>query len=64
MPVGGQTVELPRYGIFMPMEGFDDDLDSSVLYAEESCSLISEVRPAADVVTGLAADAEALGRAG
>lgn len=63
MPVGGQTIDLPRYGIFMPMEGFEGDLDSSVLYAGESCSLISDVRPAADIVATLAADAEAV-RAG
>ncbi|GAA4882299.1 NAD(P)H-dependent flavin oxidoreductase [Actinomycetospora straminea] len=60
MPVGGQTVELPRYGIFMPMDGFEGDLDSSVLYAGESCSLITDIRPAADIVAALAADAEAV----
>lgn len=60
MPVGGQTIELPRYGIFMPMEGFEGDLDSSVLYAGESCSLISDIRPAADIVATLAADADAI----
>lgn len=59
MPVGGQMVELPRYSVFMPMEGFDGDLDSSVLYCGESCSLITDVKPAADIVRLLAADAEA-----
>ncbi|MFC5138359.1 NAD(P)H-dependent flavin oxidoreductase [Actinomycetospora rhizophila] len=59
MPVGGQTVELPRYGIFMPMEGFEGDLDASVLYAGQSCSLVNDVRPAADIVAALARDAEA-----
>lgn len=60
MPVGGQVIELPRYSIFMPMDGFEGDLDSSVLYAGESCSLVSDVRPAADLVASLAADAEAI----
>jgi NAD(P)H-dependent flavin oxidoreductase YrpB (nitropropane dioxygenase family) len=64
MPVGGQTVDLPRYSIFMPMEGFEGDLDASVLYAGESCSLVSDVRPAADIVATLAADAEAAREAG
>lgn len=58
MPVGGQVVELPRYSVFMPMDGFDGDLDSSVLYCGESCSLISDVKPAAEIVRTLAADAE------
>jgi NAD(P)H-dependent flavin oxidoreductase YrpB (nitropropane dioxygenase family) len=60
MPVGGQDIELPRYSIFMPMEGFDGDLDASVLYAGESCSLVSDVRPAADIVATLAAQADAI----
>lgn len=60
MPVGGQVIELPRYSIFMPMDGFEGDLDSSVLYAGESCSLVSDVRPAADIVATLAADADAI----
>jgi nitronate monooxygenase/enoyl-[acyl-carrier protein] reductase II len=60
MPVGGQIIELPRYSIFMPMDGFEGDLDSSVLYAGESCSLVSDVRPAADIVATLAADADAI----
>lgn len=60
MPVGGQVVELPRYSVFMPMDGFDGDLDSSVLYCGESCSLVSDVKPAAEIVRTLAADAEAV----
>ncbi len=60
MPVGGQTIELSRYSIFMPMDGFEGDLDSSVLYAGESCSLVSDIRPAADIVATLAADADAI----
>ena len=60
MPVGGQLVELPCYSVFMPMEGFEGDLDSSVLYCGESCSLISDVRPAAELVRSLAADADAI----
>ena len=45
--------------VFMPMESFEGDLDSSVLYCGESCSLITDVKPAADIVRILAADAEA-----
>lgn len=64
MPVGGQMVELPRYSVFMPMEGFEGDLDSSVLYCGESCSLVNEVKPAAEIVRTLAADAEAVRKSG
>ncbi|WP_433784747.1 NAD(P)H-dependent flavin oxidoreductase [Actinomycetospora sp. CA-101289] len=64
MPVGGQTIELPRYSIFMPMDGFEGDLDASVLYAGESCSLVNDVRPAADIVATLTAEAGALRTAG
>jgi nitronate monooxygenase len=60
MPIGGQIVELPRYSVFMPMEGFEGDLDASALYCGESCSLISDVRPAAEIVRTLAADADAV----
>jgi NAD(P)H-dependent flavin oxidoreductase YrpB (nitropropane dioxygenase family) len=60
MPIGGQIVELPRYSVFMPMEGFEGDLDAAALYCGESCSLISDVRPAAEIVRTLAADADAV----
>jgi NAD(P)H-dependent flavin oxidoreductase YrpB (nitropropane dioxygenase family) len=60
MPIGGQIVELPRYSVFMPMEGFEGNLDASALYCGESCSLISDVRPAAEIVRTLAADADAV----
>lgn len=64
MPVGGQTVELPRYSVFMPMEGFEGDLDYSVLYCGESCSLVQDVQPAAEIVRTLAADAETARKSG
>lgn len=60
MLVGGEITELPRYGIFMPMEGFEGDLDEAVLYAGESCSLVSDVKPAAEIVQTLAAEAHAI----
>jgi NAD(P)H-dependent flavin oxidoreductase YrpB (nitropropane dioxygenase family) len=60
MPIGGETIELQRYSVFMPMEGFEGDLDEAVLYAGESCSLVSDVKPAAEIVRVLAADADAI----
>lgn len=64
MPVGGQMVELPRYSVFMPMEGFEGDMDTAVLYCGESCSLVHDVKPAAEIVRTLAADAEVARKTG
>ncbi|MGH7732387.1 MAG: NAD(P)H-dependent flavin oxidoreductase [Gemmatimonadales bacterium] len=60
MPVAGHGVELPRYSIFMPMAGFVGDLEQQVLYCGQSCALIDDIKPAADIVRTLAADATAL----
>lgn len=60
MPVAGQGVDIPRYSIFMPMAGFVGDLEQQVLYCGQSCALIDDVKPAADIVHDLAADATAL----
>lgn len=59
MPVAGQPVELPRYSIFMPMAGFEGDLEDQVLYCGRSCAAIDDVRPAGELVRDLARDAEA-----
>lgn len=58
MPVAGQWVDLARYGVFVPMEGFKGDLDEQVLYCGQSCSLIEDIRPAADIVAALCRQAD------
>lgn len=58
MPVAGQWVELTRYGVFMPMAGFEGDLEDQVLYCGQSCSLVHDIRPAADIVATLCREAE------
>ena len=61
MPIGGvdgDVVDVPAYSIFMPMEGFEGDLDRSCLYAGQSCELVDEVLPAADLVATIASEAE------
>ena len=60
MPVAGGMVELTRYGIFMPMEGFEGDLEDQALYCGESCSLVREIMPAADIVRTLVEGAGAI----
>lgn len=42
----------------MPMEGFEGDLDEQVLYCGQSCSLIEDIRPAADIVAALCRQAD------
>ena len=61
MPIGGidgEVVDLPAYSIFMPMEGFEGDMDRSCLYAGQSCELVNDVQPAAELVATIAAEAE------
>lgn len=60
MPVAGGMVELRRYGIFMPMEGFEGDLEDQVLYCGESCSLVGDIMPAGQIVRALVEGAEAM----
>lgn len=60
MPVAGGIVELTRYGIFMPMEGFEGDLEDQALYCGESCSLVQDIMPAAEIVRTLVERAEAM----
>lgn len=58
MPVAGQTYELKRYGVFMPMEGFEGDLEEQVLYCGQSCTLVNDVKPAAEIIRDIVEDAE------
>jgi NAD(P)H-dependent flavin oxidoreductase YrpB (nitropropane dioxygenase family) len=60
MPVAGQIVDLPRYGVFMPLEGFEGDLEQAVLYSGQSCALVNDVLPAAQIVHDLVQAADAL----
>jgi NAD(P)H-dependent flavin oxidoreductase YrpB (nitropropane dioxygenase family) len=54
----GTPVELVRYSSFMPIEGFTGDLDYAALYAGESCSLVNDIKPAAQIVADVMRDAE------
>jgi NAD(P)H-dependent flavin oxidoreductase YrpB (nitropropane dioxygenase family) len=63
MPVAGATIDLPRYGVFMPLEGFEGDLEHAVLYAGQSCTLVNDVKPAARIVRDLVEVADGLLRA-
>lgn len=63
MPVGGTLLEMPRYHVFPPLEGFEGDVEYAALYAGQSCSLVKDIKPAAEIMHDLVSGAEAaLGR--
>jgi NAD(P)H-dependent flavin oxidoreductase YrpB (nitropropane dioxygenase family) len=60
-PRGGTTAELLKYAAnSYPTPGFTGDIENAVLYAGESCTLIGDVKPAAQIVRDLVEEAEAI----
>jgi len=60
-PRGGATAELLKYAAnSYPTPGFTGDIENAVLYAGESCTLIDNIKPAAQIVRDLVADAETI----
>ena len=60
-PRGGTTAELIKYAAnSYPTPGFAGDVENAVLYAGESCTLIGDVKPAAQIVHDLVEEAEAI----
>jgi NAD(P)H-dependent flavin oxidoreductase YrpB (nitropropane dioxygenase family) len=55
----GQQREWPRYGVGVATPEFDGDVDYAPLWAGESCSVVNDIRPAAEIVGDLVRDAEA-----
>jgi nitronate monooxygenase len=51
-------LEVPRYGVFPPMTGFTGDLEHAALYAGESCNLVHDIKPAAQIVRDVVREAE------
>jgi len=58
MPLAETTIEVPRYGVFPPMTGFTGDIEQAALYAGESCSLVNDIKPAAQIVRDVVREAE------
>jgi NAD(P)H-dependent flavin oxidoreductase YrpB (nitropropane dioxygenase family) len=58
MPLAGTTVEVMKYSAFPPVPGFTGDIEYAALYAGESCSLVHEIRPAAQIVRDVVREAE------
>lgn len=51
-------LDIPRYGVFPPMTGFTGDIEHAALYAGESCRLVNDIKPAAQIVHDLVHEAE------
>jgi NAD(P)H-dependent flavin oxidoreductase YrpB (nitropropane dioxygenase family) len=49
----GERVEWPRYAIGTATPDFDGDLDLAPLWAGESCAVIRDIKPAAQIITDL-----------
>jgi len=55
----GELVEWPRYAIGTPPPDFESDIEYAPLWAGESCSVVNDIKPAAEIVRDLVRDAEA-----
>lgn len=58
IPVAGTTVDMVKYMVFPPLTGFTGDIDYAVLYAGESCGLVHDIKPAAQIVRDVVREAE------
>jgi nitronate monooxygenase/enoyl-[acyl-carrier protein] reductase II len=56
--LGELKIPVPRYAAMPAGTGFNGDVEKTVLYAGQSCGLIPDVRPAADIVAQIAREAE------
>jgi nitronate monooxygenase len=59
VPLAGTTVQVPKYGSMIPITGFEGDMESVALYAGESCSLVHDIKPAAQIIQDMVTEAEA-----
>jgi nitronate monooxygenase len=58
MPLAERLVDVVRYAVSSPKPGFTGDLDYLALYAGESCSLVHDIKPAAQIVHDIRRQAE------
>jgi nitronate monooxygenase len=57
--LSGDVIEWQRYASGVATSDFDGDLDYAPLWAGESCSVVTEIKPAGQIVRELARDAAA-----
>jgi nitronate monooxygenase len=53
----GKVVDWPRYAVGMATSDFDGDVEYAPLWAGESCSVVNDVKPAAQIVADLVREA-------
>lgn len=58
MTSGGAEVNIPRYSAYIPEPGVTADLEHMALYAGESCELVNDIKPAAQIVRDLVQEAD------
>jgi nitronate monooxygenase len=62
--LSGDVIEWPRYAVGVATADFDGDVDYVPFWAGESCSVVSDIKPAEEIVRELVRDAQtALGEA-
>ena len=60
MASGGTTVSIPAYSAYLPEPGVSASIDRMALYAGQSCSLVNDIKPAAQIVSEMMRDANAV----
>ena len=55
--VSGSVIECPLYAVGMPTSEFDGDVEYAPLWAGESCSVVNDIKPAAEIVADLVREA-------
>ena len=60
--VGGQSIEVVRHSVTPPLPGFEGDAEYCCLYAGQSCTLVNDIRPAAQIVRDVIREAGHVGR--
>jgi hypothetical protein len=58
--LSGEVQEWPRYAVGAVPPTFEGDLERVPLLVGESCSVVNDIKPAAQIVKDLVQDAEAL----
>ena len=58
--VAGELIDVRKYGVDPPMASFEGDIEQTALYCGQSCSLVNDIRPAAEIVQETAREAQAL----
>ena len=54
----GTAMDVPKYSAMAPFTDFTGNMEYIALYAGKSCSLVSEIKPAAEIVADLVREAE------